>query len=57
MEFRMRRSKNTGGGRKPVLGGSWLAGVVIGTAIMTMASSAMALGAAIAFNQPGPKGG
>ena len=37
--------------------GSWLAGAIIGTAIMTMATQAMILGAGAAINNATLKGG
>ncbi len=44
----MERLKNTGNPPPPRPGGSWLAGMVIGSAIMTMATQAMMLGAGAA---------
>jgi hypothetical protein len=44
----MQRSKNTGN-PPPGPGASWLAGVVIGSVIMTLATQAMVLGAGAAI--------
>ncbi|MDR3530460.1 MAG: hypothetical protein P4L90_07920 [Rhodopila sp.] len=52
----MQRHKNTGDRPPPRPGGSWLAGMVIGTAIMAMATQAMALGAGLAINNATLKG-
>lgn len=45
----MQRLKNTGAPPPTGSGGSWLAGLMIGTAIMTMATQAMILGAGAAI--------
>ena len=45
----MQRLKNTGNTPMPRPGGSWLAGMMIGTAIITMATQAMVLGAGAAL--------
>lgn len=45
----MQRLKNTGNPPQPRPGGSWLAGMLIGTAIMTLATQAMVLGASAAI--------
>jgi len=45
----MQRLKNTGNQPAPRPSGSWLAGMIIGTAIMTMATQAMVLGAGAAI--------
>ncbi len=53
----MQRLKNTGKPQPPRPGGSWLAGMMIGTAIMTLATQAMVLGAgAAAINNATFKG-
>lgn len=47
----MQRMKNTGlPGRPPRPTSNWLAGMVIGSAIMTMATQAMLFGASAAIN-------
>jgi hypothetical protein len=46
----MQRMKNTGSPPAPRPVGSWLAGMVIGSAIMTMATQAIVLGASKAIN-------
>ena len=51
----MRRLKNTGY-PPPRPGGSWLAGMVIGAAIMTMATQAIVLGAGAAIKDITLKG-
>jgi hypothetical protein len=49
--FDMQRMKNTGSpGRPPRPAGNWLAGMVIGSAIMTIATQAMLFGATAAIN-------
>ena len=45
----MVRLKNTGGVPLPRPAGDWFVGMMIGTAIMTMAAQAMVLGAGIAI--------
>jgi hypothetical protein len=45
----MQRRKSTSDPPPPRPGGSWLAGMMIGTAIMTMAAQAMVLGAGAAI--------
>jgi hypothetical protein len=45
----MERRKDTGPSLPPRPNGSWLAGMVIGTAIVTMATQAMLLGAGSAI--------
>jgi hypothetical protein len=45
----MQRLKSTGSSPMPRPGGSWLAGMMIGTAIMTLATQAMMLGAGAAI--------
>ncbi|MDB5398034.1 MAG: hypothetical protein QOD93_7428 [Acetobacteraceae bacterium] len=45
----MQRLKSTGSPPMPRPGGSWLAGMMIGTAIMTLATQAMMLGAGAAI--------
>ncbi|HEY0182863.1 MAG TPA: hypothetical protein VGC09_08660 [Rhodopila sp.] len=44
----MHRLKNTGIPRPPRPDGSWLAGILIGTAIMTIATQAIVFGAGAA---------
>jgi hypothetical protein len=46
----MQRQKDTGGQPTPPPVGNWLAGAMIGAAIMTMATQAMMLGAGAAIN-------
>lgn len=53
----MERLKNTGIPPPPRPGGSWLAGMVIGTAIMTMATHAMVWGAGAAIKDATLTGG
>ncbi len=53
----MRRAKAMEGGRQPNPGGAWLAGAMIGAAIMAMATGAMVLGASLAAKDAGVKGG
>jgi hypothetical protein len=54
----MQRLKVTGGTPPPPRpGGNWLAGMVIGSAIMTMATQAMLIGATAAINHVPLKGG
>ena len=53
----MQRLKNTANPPPPGPGGSWLAGAIIGTAIMTMATQAMVLGAGAAIKAATLKGG
>jgi hypothetical protein len=45
----MQRLRNTGNPPTPRQGGSWWVGMVIGTAIMTMATQAIVLGAGAAI--------
>jgi hypothetical protein len=53
----MQRLKTTGHPPSPRPGGaSWLAGVMIGTAIVTMATQAMMLGAGVAIKDATLKG-
>lgn len=52
----MQRLKNTANAPTPRPGGSWLAGVLIGSAIMTMATQAMVLGAGAAIQDAAWKG-
>jgi hypothetical protein len=53
----MQRLKNTGNPPPRGPGGSWLAGLMIGAAIMTLATQAMVLGAgAAAINNATSKG-
>ncbi len=56
-KFDMARLKNTGSPPPPRSGGHWLAGMLIGTAIMTMATQAMVLGAGAAIKDSTLKGG
>ena len=53
----MQRGKNADQDRTPKPAGSWLAGMVIGGAIMSMATGAMMMGASIAVRDSGIKGG
>ena len=53
----MARLKSTGGRPAPHPGGNWLAGMVIGSAILTMATQAMLLGASAAIKDAARKGG
>jgi hypothetical protein len=52
----MQRSKNTDGGRKPQPVGNLLAGMMIGSAIMTMATGAAMLGATWGVTEASLKG-
>jgi hypothetical protein len=52
----MRRQKDTGGKPTPYPVGNWLAGAMIGAAIMTMATHAMLLGAGAAIKDATLKG-
>jgi len=52
----MRRREMSQKEPTPGRGGSWLAGLVIGSAIMTMATGAMVMGAGAALKQAGVKG-
>jgi hypothetical protein len=45
----MQRQKDTGGRPPPRPSGDWLAGAIIGAAIITLATQAMLLGAAAAI--------
>lgn len=47
----MQRFKNTGIPPSPRPGGSWLAGMLIGTTIMTIATQAIVLGAGAAIQE------
>jgi hypothetical protein len=47
----MHRKTNPGGGPPPLPTPPWLAGVAIGLTILGMASSAMVLGAGLAWSQ------
>jgi hypothetical protein len=51
------RLKNTGSMPTPRPVGHWLAGALIGTAIMTMATQAIILGAGVAIKDATLKGG
>ena len=54
----MERRKNTGNPPQPSRpGGAWLAGMVIGATIMTMAAQAMMVGAGAAIGGATRKGG
>ncbi len=53
----MARLKNTDTGRNPPPHGSWLAGMVIGATIISMATGAMLLGAGMAVTGAAQKGG
>jgi len=53
----MQRAKNTEAGRQPKPAGSWLAGMMIGGAIISMATGAAMLGATAAIRDIGLKGG
>jgi hypothetical protein len=55
-ELFMARAKAPDSGPGPRPGGSWLAGMVIGSAIFTLATGAMMLGAGIAVRDAGVKG-
>jgi hypothetical protein len=52
----MQRLKATGPGPNPRPGDNWLAGMVIGSAIMTMATQAILVGATAAINSVTFKG-
>jgi hypothetical protein len=52
----MQRKKDTGGKPVPSPAGNWLAGAMIGAAIMTMATQAMMLGAGAAIKDATLKG-
>jgi hypothetical protein len=52
----MQRSKNADKDRPPKPAGSWLAGMMIGGAIMSMATGAMMMGASIAVRDASFKG-
>lgn len=52
----MQRLKNTSNPPPPRPNGSWLAGMMIGTAIMTMATQAMVLGVGAAVQHATFKG-
>lgn len=53
----MQRFKNTGTPPPSRPGGSWIAGMMIGTAIMTIATQAMVLGAGAAIQDATTKRG
>jgi hypothetical protein len=53
----MQRLKSTANPPPVGPGGAWLAGAIIGTAIMTMATQAMVLGAGAAIKAATLKGG
>ena len=53
----MQRSKNTDSNRSPKPGGGfWLAGLMIGGTIMSMATGAAMMGASMAIRDAGLKG-
>jgi hypothetical protein len=52
----MHGKASTGGGPDPKPQPSWLAGAAIGLTILGMASSAMVVGAGLAWNQPVGRG-
>jgi hypothetical protein len=52
----MQRLKNAEPGRPPHHGANWLAGMMIGSTIMTMAAQAMLAGATAAINNVTLKG-
>jgi hypothetical protein len=52
----MQRLKTTGNPPSPRPSGSWLAGMLIGSAIMTMAAQAMVLGVSAAIQDAAWKG-
>ncbi len=52
----MQRLKNSGPSPPPRPGGSWLAGMVIGGAIMAIATQAMVFGASVAITDATLKG-
>jgi hypothetical protein len=56
-EVVMQRSRSGGHQPPPGPNGSWLAGAIIGTAILTMATQAMMLGAGAAIKDATLKGG
>ena len=53
----MQRAKNTDAARQPRPGGSWLMGMMIGGAIITMATGAAMVGATLAIRSTGMNGG
>lgn len=53
----MQRLKTTAPGPTPRPGGNWLAGMMIGSAIMTMATQAMLVGATSAISKATLKDG
>lgn len=53
----MQRAKSSDTGRPPRPAGSWLAGMMIGSAIMTLATGAAVVGAGLAIRDAGMKGG
>jgi len=52
----VQRAKNTDAPRQPKPGGSWLVGMMIGSAIMTIATGAAMVGATMAIRDGGTKG-
>jgi hypothetical protein len=54
--IQMQRLKTTGNPPSPRPSGSWLAGMLIGSAIMTMAAQAMVLGVSAAIQDAAWKG-
>jgi hypothetical protein len=55
-KFTLARHKNTGGVPTPRPAGDWLVGMMIGAAIMTMATQAIVLGAGAAIQETTLKG-
>lgn len=54
----MQRTKNSDTGRPPKpAAGSWMIGMMIGGAIMSMATGAAMIGATLAIRDTGTKGG
>ncbi len=53
----MQRAKNADQDRPPKPTGSWLAGMMIGGAIMSMATGAMMMGVSVAVRDASLKGG
>ncbi len=52
----MLRSKNLENGARPQPAGSWLAGLIIGSTIFSLATGAMVLGAGMAIRNGGKSG-